>query len=143
MVHTFYQNYGHVAFHVNTVLLRPGDLQRVHAYMSAVLRNLGVRYVVVGGIENHVHILGDFPVSKAISVIVRDLKVATNMWLKQYRADYAHFSWQGGFGYRSIGAERYTQVKGYILHQREHHTHITCEDEMREMMMRKIPDDSV
>ena len=119
--HSFYQNYGHAAFHVRAVPLRGDDLQRVHAYMSAVLQRLGVRYVVVGGIENHVHLLGDFPVSKAVSVIVRDVKVATSMWLKQCRAEYARFGCQGGFGYRSVSADLYLQVKGYILHQRRHH----------------------
>ena len=121
MGHTFYQNYGHIAFHVNSVLLRTDDLQRVHAFMSEVLRKAGVRYVVVGGIENHVHVMGDFPVSKAVSVIVRDVKVATSMWLKQCRAEYARFGCQRGFGYRSVSADRYLQVKGYILHQRRHH----------------------
>lgn len=140
MGHTFYQNYGHIAFHVNSILLRTDDLQRVHAFMSEVLRKAGVRYVVVGGIENHVHVMGDFPVSKAVSLIVRELKITTTLWLRQYRADYARFGWQGGFGYRSFGSERYLRVKGYILHQREHHTHKTFEDEMQEMILRNISD---
>ena len=133
MGHTYYQNYGHVTYHVNSVLLHTDDLPRVHAYMRAILDRLGVRYTVVGGIEDHVHILGDFPVNRALSDIVRELKISTTMWLKQHRAGYARFGWQGGFGYRSIGAERYLGVKGYIQHQRKHHADKTYEDEISEM----------
>ena len=140
MGHTFYQNYAHITFHVGAVPLRTEDLPRVHSYMRAVLGKLGVRYAIVGGTEDHIHILGDFPVGRAASDIVREVKISTTMWLKRCRAGYARFGWQGGFGYRSIGSERYCGVKGYIIRQREHHTRKSYEDEMREMMIRDIKD---
>ncbi len=134
MGHTFHRNYGHIVFHVASTPMRTDDLPRVHGYMREILHQFGVYNPLVGGVENHIHILGEFPVCKAASDIVRVVKTSTTMWLKRCRTGYANFEWQGGFAYFSISATHYRRVMSYILHQRERHAKISPDEEMREMI---------
>ena len=136
MGHTYYQNYGHLIYHVYSVELLTEDLPRVHAYMRAVLKGVGVKNPVVGGIEDHIHIFGEFPVKLAVSDVVRQVKTSTTSWLKTTRAAYKRFAWQEGFAYFSVSASLYDRTARYVITQREHHANKTFEQELDDIIAR-------
>ena len=129
MAHSFHQNFGHLIFRADSVAIQSEDLERMHAYMSGVARQLGVEHPIIGGTENHVHILGDFPMTAAVADIVRSLKTGVTHWLHTQKACYRHFSWNQGYGYFSISASVYPRMADYIRHQQEHHARITVDEE--------------
>ena len=129
MSHSFIQNYGHLVYHTRKTTMRTEDLARVHMYLRAMLKNMGAIDIVVGGIEDHIHILANFPVLMTVPDIVRRLKIDSTYWLRGTRASYRRFSWQTGYGYFSVSASSYKEVAKYIISQRQHHRRMTAEEE--------------
>ena len=135
MSHSVHYNYGHIVFHTRSarIQIHPDDLLRVHGYIRGIGRQLGVQYMVVGGIEDHVHILGNFPMNRLQCDIVKDIKVSTSRWLSGLHSRYRNFYWQGGYGYFSVSPNRFNDVAGYIARQPEHHLHETTQQEYERM----------
>ena len=130
MGHTFFQNYGHLVYHVGDMDIRTEDLVRVHQLIEAVAMQMGAQRIVAGGIENHVHMLCCFPITITIPDFVRGLKTTTTHALKWRFSGYKGFHWQLGYGYFSVSASLYQSVQNYILRQRMHHSHQSFDDEL-------------
>ena len=122
MGHTYYIHYGHLVFHVGRGIIHTSDLQDVHELLFSIAMRLKAREIVVGGTEDHVHMLFDLPLTKAISPFVRELKTTATHTLKGRFNGYRGFSWQTGFGYFSVSRSMYQIVADYIANQRQHHT---------------------
>lgn len=134
MPHTYHQNLAHIVFRMNHVTLREEDVKRLHAYLQGILQSHDVRYICIGGTEDHVHILGDFPLTRAASDIMRGLKASSSYWLKGKHGCYRDFAWQTGYGYFSVSASAYHRVAEYIAHQCEHHAHMSADEEYAQLM---------
>lgn len=142
MAHSFRFNFGHLIFHVGSIAMRPADLVRIQAYLRTIAAELGVTSIVIGGMEDHVHLLGNFPVTRALCDVVKKVKAGSSHWIPQLHSRYAHFSWQTGYGYFSVSATLFSKVADYIIHQREHHAHMTAQEEY-EHLVRKYSRESL
>lgn len=129
MAHTFYQNFGHLIFHIDKTAIRKDEVARLHAYLAGVAREHHIEKPVVGGTGNHIHLLGNFPVSRPISDTVSKLKASSSRWLKSIHSQYQSFSWQQGYSYFSVSYSQYPKVARYINSQEEHHAHMSAETE--------------
>ncbi len=89
---------------------------------------LNCHKIVVGGIEDHVHIL--FALSKYISLVkvVQEVKKSSSKWMKE-KVDL--FQWQAGYASFSVSYSNYNQVRNYIKNQREHHSNFSYKSELR------------
>ena len=134
MGHTYHQNYGHLVFHVGDVTIRRDDLERLFAYIGGVAVHHGIVKPIIGGVEDHVHLLGDFPVTQTVSALVRTLKTTSSYWLKGIHGHYHAFSWQQGYGYFSVSASQKRLVADYIQKQREHHVRMSTEEEFERLV---------
>ena len=124
-------NYGHLIFRVQSVKLRREDVGRLHGFLARQLHQNGAHYIVVGGTEDHVHILANFPTKKSLADLVRELKVYSTQWLQGLCAIYSHFYWQKGYGYFSVSQSNLETVVRYVRNQQQHHLKQTVEEEMR------------
>lgn len=134
MGHTYHQNYGHLIFHVRNIPIRTDDLVRFHAYIGGIAMQHAIGKPIVGGIEDHVHVLGNFPITRPASDLVRVLKSASSYWLKGVHGHYYGFSWQQGYGYFSVSASLHQSVAAYILNQRQHHAKMTATEEFERLI---------
>ena len=129
-MHTYTSIYLHVVFATwsrrpfLTAAIRP----RVHAYIAATVRNLGVDDVHVGGYDDHVHLLGRFDPAAAPSAIIGRVKQSASHWLHEQNVP--AFQWQRGFGAFSVSRDRVPVVIRYIERQEEHHRKGTFRDEL-------------
>jgi REP element-mobilizing transposase RayT len=110
--------------------------EEVHRYLGGILTQLDCQPLIIGGVEDHVHVL--FAQSRTITVadIVKELKRGSSVWLKSNRPDLSNFSWQGGYGVFSIGQSQVDDVHAYIAGQEEHHRKISFQDEYRRLLQR-------
>lgn len=77
-----------------------------------------------------------------IADLVRDLKRASSLWIKEREPIQQQFSWQGGYGAFSVGQLETTQVISYINQQQEHHRKRSFQEEYRAFLEKyKIPYD--
>ncbi len=103
----------------------------MHAYLAGICQNLGSPSLLIGGVEDHVHILCRFSKKITIMDFLRDTKRDSSKWIKTQGTQYSSFHWQEGYGAFSISPSHVPQVKEYIAHQEEHHKEESFQDEMR------------
>ena len=134
MAHSYRCNYGHLVFHVENVDIYTENLKRVHSYLRETAMQLGVQNVVVGGTNDHVHMLGNFPVTEALCNVVKKIKAYSSHWISHLHSRYTRFSWQSGYGYFSVSASHFPRVAQYIANQEEHHRHMTALEEYERLI---------
>ena len=105
---------------------------RLHAYIAATARRLGVRDVEAGGHDDHVHLLGRFDPAKSHSSVIGQIKQAATHWMREQ--DLFRFRWQRGFGAFSVSPDRVAAVARYIKRQEEHHRRATFHDELERLL---------
>jgi putative transposase len=115
-----------------TAAVRP----QLHAYLSAVVRDLGCECYRVGGIEDHVHLAIRISSQTQIATLIEKIKVPTSQWMKKQGPGLRLFSWQRGYGAFSISPQYREELFRYIDHQEDHHRTVTYEDEFRGFLKR-------
>ena len=129
------QLYVHLVF--STKRRRPflrRDAVRVqtHRYLAGAFKNLHSPAIVVGGVEDHVHILCRLGKSANVSDLVRDVKRESSKWIKTQSGP-NDFGWQEGYGAFSISPGHVEALIEYINNQPEHHRRESFQEEFRRL----------
>jgi REP element-mobilizing transposase RayT len=126
------QIYLHIVFSTNrrAPFLSERQLrERTHAYLVGTCSNLDSPSLIVGGVEDHVHILCRLGKTRSVSDLVRELKRESSKWVKEQSKELEAFYWQSGYGAFSISHDHVDAVTTYIANQEEHHKTETFKDE--------------
>jgi putative transposase len=108
----------------------------LHHYLGGILNNLDCQPIIVGGVEDHVHLLSTLSRTCTSADMVKELKRGSSIWLKTKGVDLQDFAWQSGYGIFSIGFSQIEAVKTYIATQDEHHKEVSFQDEFRSLLKR-------
>ena len=108
----------------------------LHRYLGGILTNLDCQPIIVGGVEDHVHLLCALSRTCDAAAMVKEVKRSSSVWLKTKSPDLADFAWQNGYGIFSIGFSQIESVRDYIAGQEEHHRKISFQDEFRQLLRR-------
>jgi REP element-mobilizing transposase RayT len=106
---------------------------RAHAYLAGVCRNLDSPALIVGGVEDHVHLLCRLSKALAVAPFLAELKRDSSKWVKGEVPDLADFYWQAGYGAFSISPSHVDPLKAYIANQDENHRRESFQDEFRRL----------
>ena len=117
-------------------LQKGDDRERLHRYMNGVCKKQECPSIMIGGVEDHVHILCRLSRKKSASDFVCQLKRHSSKWMKSVHPRYASFYWQGGYGAFSVSASKVDHVRNYIARQEEHHRTRTFKEEYRALLNR-------
>ena len=110
--------------------------EELHRYLGGILTNLDCQPIIIGGVEDHVHILSTLSRTCAAAEMVKEVKRGSSLWLKTKSHDLHDFAWQSGYGIFSIGNSQVEAVRKYIAGQDEHHRKVSFQDEFREFLKR-------
>ncbi|MGE0610442.1 MAG: IS200/IS605 family transposase [Pirellulales bacterium] len=114
-------------------LIDEGFRQRVHAYLAGICQNLDCPAIIVGGVEDHVHVLCRFGKTIEVARLIRELKRESSKWIKREQPRLGAFQWQAGYGAFSISPGHVENLNTYIAHQVEHHRSESFQDEFRRL----------
>jgi REP element-mobilizing transposase RayT len=131
------QVYLHLVFStkLRRAWLQNKDLRtEMHNYLGGTCRNLESPSLIVGGVEDHVHILCRLSRTITIAELIRELKRESSKWLKTKSVEFADFHWQDGYGAFSISPGHVEPVRTYIANQEEHHKKVSFQDEFRRLL---------
>ena len=103
----------------------------LYYYMGGISKKLNCEHIIMGGIEDHVHILARQSKDISVSDWVKELKRISTKWLKGKSEEYHLFQWQTGYGVFSVSQSQSKAVEKYIAGQEEHHHKMTYQDEFR------------
>jgi len=114
----------------------------LYHYLGGILTRLDCQPIIVGGVEDHVHLLCSLSRTCEPSGMVKELKRGSSLWLKTKGTDLQEFAWQNGYGIFSIGYSQIESARHYIATQEKHHQKISFQDEFRQLLQRyEIPFD--
>ncbi len=108
--------------------------EKAHAYLAGTCRNLDCPALIVGGVEDHVHILCKQGKTVTIPGLIRELKRESSKWIKEQSPDLTSFYWQQGYGAFSISPSHLDALKAYIANQEEHHKTETFQEKFRRVL---------
>jgi putative transposase len=110
--------------------------EELHRYLGGILVRLDCQPVIVGGVEDHVHLLCALARACESALMVKEAKRGSSLWLKTKGEDLRDFAWQHGYGIFSIGFSQIQSARDYIAGQEEHHRKISFQDEFRQLLQR-------
>jgi putative transposase len=102
--------------------------------MSGALQNLDSPSLIVGGVDDHVHVLCRLSRKIAIADLIKEVKADSSKWVKKHKLGIAEFTWQSGYAAFSVSPSNASRVKRYIENQKAHHRKTTFQDELREFL---------
>ena len=108
----------------------------LHHYIGGTLNTLKCSTMIVGGVEDHVHILSTLARTCEPAEMVKETKRVSSIWVKQQRGAPDDFAWQAGYGMFSIGQSQVDVVREYIQNQEFHHGRQSFQDEFRSLLNR-------
>ena len=110
--------------------------EAAHHYLGGILKHMDCQPIMVGGVEDHVHLLCALSRTCEAAAMVKEVKRGSSLWIKTKRQDLPDFAWQNGYGIFSIGYSQIESVRDYIAGQEEHHRKISFQDEFRLLLKR-------
>jgi REP element-mobilizing transposase RayT len=113
-----------------------GLREELHRFIGGILANLECEPVIVGGVEDHVHLLSTLARTCDAASMVKEVKRGSSVWLKGKAPGLEDFAWQGGYGIFSVGFSQVKAVREYIAGQEEHHRKASFQDEFRQLLRR-------
>jgi REP element-mobilizing transposase RayT len=116
-------------------LLQNADLRnQMHRYLAGISANLDCPAVIVGGADDHIHLLGRQSRTVTLADWVKELKRASSLWAKTKGPQWGLFHWQAGYGAFSVSQSQSGRVQRYIASQEEHHRRLSFQDELRQLL---------
>ncbi len=87
---------------------------------------------MVGGVEDHVHLLAILKTTGAPADIVREIKKATSFWAAENHE--RDFAWQEGYSIFSVSWTHAESVSHYIQAQEQHHAQTPFTEELKRLL---------
>ena len=133
---TYTQILYHIVFatknrHRVLVQARREDLFR---YVWGIIKNHQCHLYRIGGVEDHIHILSSLHPTVALADLIKAIKVASSIWIKEERVFPDFESWQEGYAAFTHSLGEKDRLIEYIKGQEEHHRTVSFLDEYRETL---------
>ncbi|HVZ94123.1 MAG TPA: IS200/IS605 family transposase [Phycisphaerales bacterium] len=106
----------------------------LYAYIGGICRNTGSALLTMGGTADHVHLLVSLAKTIALSDLMLTLKRDSSIWLSEHDPSQKWTGWQDGYFAFSIGESGVEALRSYIAKQKDHHRHVTFQDEVRALL---------
>ncbi|MFT3745700.1 MAG: IS200/IS605 family transposase [Pyrinomonadaceae bacterium] len=128
----------HVVFSTKNrvAMIRPEIEDELFAYIGGILNNYDSKLIIGNGTSNHVHLLISLSKNVNFPDIIGKIKRDSSKWVKTKGAMLAKFGWQDGYSAFTVGHTQIDIVSKYVARQKEHHTKIIFEDEMRKFYVK-------
>ena len=101
------------------------------AYIAGILKNKSCHSYIVGGASNHIHIIIHIHPTVALSLAVKDIKLASHKMILDSSKMFSHFpGWQVGYSAFTYNISSKVNLIRYVENQREHHMIVSFKEEL-------------
>src|SRR5215471_3995456 len=121
MSHSYMHNPVHVVFSTKErrKLMSKESQSHLWGYLAGVCKKQKIFVHEIGGMEDHLHLLIQIPLTLTYSDAMQEIKTSSSRWMGR------NFSWQRGFGIFGVSASNVDAVMRYIRTQEVHHRKMT------------------
>ena len=114
--------------------LPPMFQENLYKFIWGVIKNRKCVLYRINGTENHIHILSDLHPSVTLSDYIKEIKTASNKWIKE-TGDFPNFQyWAEGYCAITYNLKEKDTIIQYIKNQKEHHKTISFESEYKTLL---------
>ena len=107
-------------------ILTPALRERLWAFLGGIARQNEMKALVIGGVEDHVHLLLSLPSTLSIAKAMQLIKGGSSKWVHDTFPEHRLFNWQAAF---AVSVSQLDRTIAYVKSQPEHHRKITFHDE--------------
>jgi putative transposase len=132
MANTYSAIYVHFMFSTKNRVkhISPKIEKRVWNYIAGIAKRMGIEPLMIGGTDDHVHLLLKLPPDLSISFVMQKLKSISSKWMNDtFYPQHRIFRWQAGYAAFGVSYRQVDKVKSYIQNQRLRHKAISTEEE--------------
>jgi REP element-mobilizing transposase RayT len=108
--------------------------ENLYKYIWGIVKNKNCKLYRINGMPDHIHLLTDLHPSISLADFVKEIKVASSIWLKQNNLFPKFEAWAEGYGAFTISQNEKERVMDYIKNQEEHHKEFSFADEYRNLL---------
>ena len=109
--------------------------KELYKYIWGVITNKNCKLLRINGIEDHIHIFSDLHPSIALADYVKDIKVASSIWMKESGKFPEFEGWQDGYGAFTYSIREKDMIINYVKKQKRHHKKETFYDEYKRLLI--------
>ena len=109
--------------------------EELYRYISGIIKNKKSHLYRINGIEDHIHIMSDIHPTICLSDYVKDIKVSSNIWMKESGKFPAFEGWQDGYGAITYSVREKDMIINYVKNQKEHHKKENFYDEFKRLLI--------
>ena len=110
--------------------------EELYRYIWGIVKNKeGVLYRI-GGMPDHLHLCAELTAKQSLADFVRDIKASSSRWLRENPHFPQFQSWGQKYAAFSLGLEEKDRIVNYIAGQKAHHSSVSLEDELRDLLQR-------
>jgi putative transposase len=93
--HAYFQNVMHIVFSTKErrEIIPAPMMERLWAYTAGICQHQNIFVHAIGGMEDHIHLLLQFPPTLTIADAIRDIKANSSGWMVR---EVGKFAWQQG-----------------------------------------------
>lgn len=110
------------------------EKKRLFAFIHNLLTNKNCHLYRINGMEDHLHILTHIHPTIAISSLVKDIKLASDDFIKREDVFPKFKGWQDGYGAFTESIKEKDRLIAYIRNQEEHHRKVSFLDEYKALL---------
>ncbi|HEV8504537.1 MAG TPA: IS200/IS605 family transposase [Chitinophagaceae bacterium] len=107
----------------------------LYRYTSGIIENKNCKLYCINGVEDHIHILSDLHPTTSLADYVKDIKIASSVWMKANGSFPKFKAWQEGYGAFTYSSREKDKIINYIRNQKEHHKRETFRDEFQALLI--------
>ena len=109
--------------------------EELYKYIWGIIQNKKCKLYRINGVEDHIHIFCDLHPTVALADLVKDIKVASNLWMKESGKFPDFIGWQDGYGAFTYNIRERDMIINYVKKQKEHHKKETYYDEFKRLLI--------
>jgi len=108
--------------------------EKLFRYIWGILKNKKCVLYQINGIEDHIHIATHIHPTIAVSSLVKDIKIASSVWIKEQNIFPDFTGWQIGYGAFTYSFKEKNVLINYIKNQEQHHQTKSFREEYIELL---------
>ncbi|MDA3878965.1 MAG: IS200/IS605 family transposase [Prolixibacteraceae bacterium] len=126
----------HIDFHTKRgeKVLNYSNNEELYKYIWGIIKNKKCKLYRINGTDDHIHIISDLHPSVCLADFIKDIKVASSVWIKNENI-YPRFKvWADGYGAFTLSMKEKDTVIKYVMNQQEHHKKISAREEFIKLL---------
>ena len=106
----------------------------LYRYISGIVSKHNCHLYRINGVADHIHILSDLHPSTSLADYVKNIKVASSIWLKESKLFPEFVGWQDGYGAFTYSIREKDILIEYVKNQKVHHCRESSYEEYQRLL---------